>query len=75
MKLIWSEGSLSDWEDIARYVAIHFGKKAYDEYDEATDKAEKQITEFPESGTTINTRKHNKLGLKFVFIGKSRLTR
>lgn len=70
MKTIWTEGAISDWEDIARYIAVNFGKKIYDEYDEATDKAEKQITEFPGSGSPLKTRKHNNLGLKFVFIGK-----
>lgn len=70
MKPIWSEGAVSDWEDIARYIAIHFGKKAFDEFDDATDQAEKQITEFPGSGTPLKTRKHRNLGLKFVFISK-----
>lgn len=42
MKLIWTEGAISDWEGIARYIAVNFGKKIYDEYDEATIKAEKQ---------------------------------
>lgn len=70
MKLIWTEGAISDWEGIARYIAVNFGKKIYDEYDEATIKAEKQISEFPGSGTPMKTRKHMDLGLKFVFIGK-----
>jgi len=70
MKPIWSEGAVSDWEGIARYIAIHFGKKAFDEFDDATDQAEKQITEFPGSGTPVETRKHRNLGLKFVFISK-----
>ena len=75
MKPVWSEGAHSDWEGIAQYIGINFGKKAFDEFDEATDRAEVQITEFPESGTSFNTRKHKKLGLKFVFIGKSRLSK
>ena len=75
MKLIWSEGAHSDWDGIARYIGINFGKKAFEEFDKATDKAEAQITEFPGSGSPINTRKHKKLGLKFVFIGKSRLSK
>lgn len=70
MRPIWTEGALSDWEGIARYIAVNFGKKAFDEYDEATVDAEKQIAEFPGSGTPIKTRKHRALGLKFVFIGK-----
>ena len=75
MKPVWSEGAHSDWDGIARYIGINFGKKAFDEFDEATDKAEAQITEFPESGTSIDTRKHKNLGLKYVFIGKSRLSK
>lgn len=75
MKLIWSEGAHSDWEGIARYIGINFGKKAFEEFDKATDKAEAQITEFPESGNPINTRKHKELCLKYVFIGKSRLSK
>ena len=70
MKFIWTEGALSDWEGIARYIAVNFGKKAFDEFDEATDKAEKQISEFPGSGTPLKTRKHHDLGLQFVFISK-----
>ena len=70
MKPIWTEGAVSDWEGIARYIAVNFGKKIYDEYDEATNMAEKQISEFPGSGTPVKTRKHKNLGLKFVFIGK-----
>ena len=70
MKPIWTEGALSDWEGIARYIAVNFGKKAFDEYELATDEAEKQICEFPGSGTPFKTRKHHDLGLKFVFIGK-----
>ena len=70
MKPIWTEGAISDWEGIARYIAVNFGKKAFEDYDEATDKAEKQITEFPGSGTPVKTRKHGNLGLKFIFIGK-----
>ena len=73
MKPVWSEGAHSDWDGIARYIGINFGKKAFDEFDEATDKAEALITEFPGSGTSINTRKFKSLGLKFVFIGKSKL--
>ena len=70
MKLIWTEGANSDWENIAQYIAINFGKKAFDDFDKATDDAEKQISEFPESGTPVNTRRHKNLGLKFVFISK-----
>ena len=70
MKPIWTEGAVSDWEGIARYIAVNFGKKAFDDYNEATDQAEKQIAEFPGSGTPLNTRKHRNLGLKFVFIRK-----
>jgi len=70
MKPIWTEGAISDWEGIARYIAVNFGKKAFDEFDEATDQAEKQISDFPGSGTPLKTRKHRNLGLKFVFIGK-----
>lgn len=70
MKLIWTEGAISDWEGIARYIAVNFGRKAFDEFGEATDKAEKQISEFPDSGTPLNTRKHRNIGLKFVFISK-----
>lgn len=70
MRLVWAEGALSDWEGIARYIAVNFGKQAYDEYNEATDRAEKQITEFPGSGTPLKTCKHKDLGLKFVFVGK-----
>ena len=69
MKLIWSEGALSDWNDIARYIAVNFGKKGFEEFDEKTDNAETQITQFPGSGSPVKTRKHQKLGLKFVFIG------
>ena len=43
MKPIWTEGAISDWEGIARYIAVNFGKKAFDEYNEETDKAENQI--------------------------------
>ena len=75
MKLVWSEGAYFDWEGIARYIAINFGKKVFDEFDEATDEAEVQITAFPKSGTALNTRKHKDLGLRFVFIGKSRLSK
>ena len=75
MKLIWSEGAHSDWDGIARYIGINFGKKAFDEFDKATDDAEAQILAFPESGTSVNTRKHKNLGLKFVFIGKERLSK
>ena len=75
MKLVWSEGAHSDWDGIARYIGINFGKKAFDEFDEATDKAEAQIKEFPDSGTSIKTRKHKNLGLKYVFIGKARLSK
>ena len=70
MKPIWTEGAVSDWEGIARYIAVNFGKKAFDDYNEATDQAEKQIAEFPGSGTPLKTRKHRNLGLKFVFIRK-----
>ena len=70
MKLIWTEGALSDWEDIARYVAVNFGKKAFDEYNKATEEAENQIAEFPSSGTPLKTCKHHSLGLKFVLISK-----
>lgn len=70
MKSVWTEGAISDWEGIARYIAVNFGKKAFEEYDEATDKAEKQITEFPGSGTPLKTRKHRNLSLKFVLISK-----
>ena len=69
MKLIWSEGALSDWNDIARYIAAKFGRKAFENFDEKTDEAETQIRQFPESGSPVKTRKHPKLGLKFVFIG------
>ena len=70
MKLIWTEGAISDWEGIARYIAVNFGKKAFDDFDEETDIAEKQISEFPDSGTPLKTRKHGNLGLRFVFVGK-----
>ena len=70
MKPIWTEGAVSDWEGIARYIAVNFGKKAFDDYNEATDQAEKQIAEFPGRGTPLKTRKHRNLGLKFVFIRK-----
>jgi plasmid stabilization system protein ParE len=70
MKPIWTEGALSDWESVAKYIAIQFGKKAFEDFDDATDKAEKQIAEFPGSGTPLKTLKHRNLGLKFVFIGK-----
>jgi plasmid stabilization system protein ParE len=70
MKPIWTEGALLDWEGIARYIAVNFGKKAFDEFNEATDEAEKQVSEFPESGTPLKTRRHRELGLKFVFISK-----
>lgn len=70
MKTVWTEGALSDWGTIARYIAVNFGKKAFDEYEKATDAAEKQITEFPDSGTPFKSRKHKNLGLKFVFITK-----
>ena len=70
MKIIWAEGAISDWEGIARYIAVNFGKKAFDEYDKETDKAENQIAEFPGSGTPLKTRKHSNLGLKFVLISK-----
>ena len=33
-------------------------------------KAERQLTEFPDSGTPLKTRRHHDLGLKFVFISK-----
>lgn len=70
MKPIWTEGALLDWEGIARYIAVNFGKKAYDEFNEATDGAVKQISDFPESGTPLKTRRYRELGLKFVFISK-----
>ena len=70
MKPIWTEGAISDWEGIARYIAVNFGKKAFDEFDQKTDEAERQISDFPGSGTPLKTRKHRNLGLKFVFIGK-----
>ena len=70
MKPIWTEGAVSDWEGIARYIAVNFDKKAFDEFDKKTDEAERQIADFPESGTPLKTRKHRNLGLKFVFIGK-----
>ena len=69
MKIIWSEGALSDWDGIARYIGINFGRKAFDKYEEETDQAEAQISAFPGSGTPLKTRKHKNLGLKFVFIG------
>ena len=75
MKLVWSEGAYSDWEGIARYIGINFGKKAFEDFEDATDKTEAQIAEFPGSGTSINTRKHKNLGLKFVFIGTSGLSK
>lgn len=68
MKLIWSEGALSDWNVIARYIAVNFGKKGFDEFDEKTTEAESLITQFPGSGSPIKTHKHQKLGLKFVSI-------
>lgn len=68
MTLIWSEGAMSDWQGIARYIAIEFGKKAFDDFSKATDAAEKQITQFPSSGTPFETRKHKELGLRFVLI-------
>ena len=43
MKLIWAEGAQSDWEGIARYIAVNFGKQAFDKFQAATDEAEKQI--------------------------------
>ena len=70
MKPIWTEGAVSDWEGIARYIAVNFGKKAFDEFDKKTDEVERQIADFPGSGTPLKTRKHRNLGLKFVFIGK-----
>lgn len=70
MKPIWTEGAVSDWEGIARYIAVNFGKKAFDEFDKKTDEAERQIADFLGSGTPLKTRKHRNLGLKFVFIGK-----
>ena len=70
MRPVWTEGAISDWEGIARYIAVNFGKKTFDEFDDATDKAEKQISEFPGSGSPVKTRKHRNLGLKFVFISK-----
>jgi plasmid stabilization system protein ParE len=70
MKPIWTEGAVSDWEGIARYIAVNFGKKAFDEFDKKTDEEERQIADFPGSGTPLKTRKHCNLGLKFVFIGK-----
>ena len=36
MKPIWTEGAFSDWEGIARYIAVNFGKKAFDEYEYAS---------------------------------------
>ena len=69
MKPIWTEGALSDWETIARYIAVNFGKKAFDDFDKATDVAEAQIAKFPTSGTPQPTRKHRSLDLRFVFIG------
>jgi len=68
MKLIWAEGAHSDWEGIARYIAVSFGKKAFDEYNTATDEAEKQIKEFPNSGKPFPTRKYKQLGLRFVVL-------
>ena len=70
MSPIWTEGAISDWEGIAKYIAVHFGKKAFEDYDEATENAEKQIAKFPGSGTPLETRKHRNLGLKFVLISK-----
>jgi len=70
MRLIWSEGAQSDWDGIARYIAVNFGQKAFDKFNKATDKTEKQIKEFPNSGTPFPTRKHKKLGLRFVFISE-----
>ncbi len=67
-QLIWAEGAHSDWETIARYIAVNFGKPAFDKFDTATNEAEKQIKAFPESGKPFPTRKHKKLGLKFVVL-------
>ena len=53
MKLIWAEGAQSDWEDIARYIAVNFGKQAFDKFNTATDEAEKQIKEFPNCGREV----------------------
>ena len=41
MNLIWSEGALSDWNDVARYIAVRFGRNAFDEFNEATTQAER----------------------------------
>ena len=68
MKLIWAEGAQSDWEDIARYIAVNFGKQAFDKFNTATDEAEKQIKEFPNCGQLVKSRKHKNLGLRFVLL-------
>lgn len=68
MNLIWSEGALSDWNDVARYIAVRFGRNAFDEFNEATTQAERQIKQFPMSGTLQKTRKHKNLNLRFVLI-------
>lgn len=70
MSIIWSDGAMSDWYDIARYIAVEFGRKAFEDFDKATDEAEKQIALFPAGGTPIQTRKHKELGLRFVLIRK-----
>lgn len=69
MKLIWTEGAYSDWEGIAQYIGIHFGKIVFDEFCKATDSAERQIKDFPNSGSPVKTKKHTTLGLRFVLIG------
>ena len=70
MRLMWTDGALSDWNGIAQYIAVNFGKKAFDDYDKATDEAEVQIRENPGSGYHLRKRKYPNLGLKLVLVGK-----
>jgi plasmid stabilization system protein ParE len=70
MNIIWTEGALSDWSVIAQYIGVHFGKKAFEDFENATDEAEHQIQVYPESGTIQTTRKHSQLKLRFVLINK-----
>lgn len=70
MKVLWTDDAIADWQNIASYIAREFGETSFNEFDKATDEVEKQISEFPESGEEIRSRKNPHIKFRFVVINK-----
>ena len=70
MIIKWTEEALIDWQNIADYIVLQFGIKAFNDFDLATDKYEQQILSQPSSGAIQPTTVNSQIQFRYVMVNR-----